>query len=187
MKFSCEVFAENLTVMHFVVKHILDHHHRAPVVYLSCRQDSIMMTNPAHKAFYCALAKVNYCTTNCEGTAETESIDKVVLVGRRGQNCGQLRTYRSHSSDYAHTPLLSVHTVQIPNAMYTISTQSERVDIYIVQVSIKMYQSGEKVGVAHVLFIRGDARCRSRQRASVQSRVSWVHHINFYCTRVEGR
>ena len=81
MKFSCELFPENLTVMHFVVKNILDHHHRAPVVYLSCRQDSIMMTNPAHKAFYCALAKVNYCTTNCEGTAETESIDKVVLVG----------------------------------------------------------------------------------------------------------
>ena len=39
-----------------------------------------MMTNPAHKAFYCVCAKVNYC----QSTAEEESIDKVVLVGRGG-------------------------------------------------------------------------------------------------------
>ena len=34
-----------------------------------------------------------------QSTVELENIDKVV---GRGQNCGQSRTYRSHSSDYSH-------------------------------------------------------------------------------------
>ena len=85
MKFSCEVFAENLTVMHFVVKNILDHHHRAPVVYLSCRQDSITMTNPAHKAFYCALAKVNYCTTIVRALLRRRALTKWCWWGLTGE------------------------------------------------------------------------------------------------------
>ena len=157
MKFSCEVFAENLTVMHFGFWIIRSSPPSSCCIpFLPTRL--YYKDKSCAQGFLLCARQSELLYNHCEGTAETESIDKVVLVGTHwwgGE--GRIVDNWGHIAVIAlitHTPPSSVCTLykfQMQCTPFLLSLRGQRVDKYIVQSSIKMYQSGEKTGAARVL------------------------------------